>query len=149
MSDNDDQEHSLANFDRTVLLKIKPGKSTLPIETAAEWTKGFMLVNKVISELLGDTFVEKYTDETGNERSQTHIHPQLLPFIQERRRLQDQIWKLLGGEAVVEGKKQAMKNLADMIFHLGKDAKNREANKQKIKEIIEVELEDEFNGSES
>lgn len=144
MSKEKEQKLALTNFERTVLVEIKPGKSTLPIDTASEWTKGFMLVNQVISELLADTFIEEYVDEVGSNRRQTHIHPQLLPFIQERRRLQEQIWKLMGGEAVVEGKKQVMKNLADMIFEMGKDIKTREENKDEIKNIIEAEFDDEY-----
>ena len=140
MTVDEDIKHPLAKFENTILVEIKPGESTLPIETAAEWSKGFMLINKVISEIVKDTFIEDYIDEAGDERRSTHIHPQLLSFLQERRRLQDQIWKFVGGEAVVEGKKQAMRNMADIIFGLGKNAKMREEKKEEIKKMIEVEF---------
>ena len=143
MSEKKEEKHPIEKFKSTVLLNIDAGKSTLPIDTAAEWNKGYVLINEVIYRLYNDTYTEDFIDEIGEKRKQTHIHNQLLPFLQERRRMQEQIWKLMGGEAVVEGQKQVMRNIADMIFNIGKDPKLRESNKDKIKEIIETEFNNE------
>jgi len=128
----------LDEFDETSLVKIEPGQATLPIQVASEWDKGYKLINKCILMMMKDTFVEEYKDELGNERTLTHLHPQLLPFIQERRRMADQIWKFIGGEAVNEGRKKMMHNMADIIFQMTQDEDFLIKNKDKIKDILEV-----------
>ena len=112
------EETAITAFEYTTLVKINPKQSTLPIDTTAEWTKGYMLINSLLYELAKDTYTEKYKDELGEERRLTHVHPQLLAFMQERRRLQDQIWKISGGEAVNEGKKEFFRKQADFIFQI-------------------------------
>jgi len=90
------EETAIQKFEYTTLVKINPKQSTLPIDTTAEWTKGYMLLNMVLLELAKDTYTEIYIDELGETRRLTHVHPQMLAFIQERRRLQEQIWKISG-----------------------------------------------------
>jgi len=126
------------DFDVGTLVKIDTGEATLPIQVASEWDKGYKLINKVIVMMMQDTHVEKYVDEVGDKRTNTHIHPQLLPFIQERRRMADQIWKFIGGEAVNEGRKKMMHNMADIIFQMTQDEDFLEKNKDKFREILEV-----------
>ena len=126
------------DFDVGTLVKVDTGEATLPIQVASEWDKGYKLINKVIVMMMQDTHVEKYVDEVGDKRTNTHIHPQLLPFIQERRRMADQIWKFIGGEAVNEGRKKMMHNMADIIFQMTQDEDFLEKNKDKFRQILEV-----------
>ncbi len=136
----EENKHEIDEFKYTTLVKINPGESTLPIDTVAEWFKGFRLVNQVIYQLSKATYVEKWTDETGEKREIPKIHPLLLPFIQERRKLQDQIWKIGGGEAIMEGKKEFFKKQADMIFQMSQDQDFKEKWQGKIEKIIEAEI---------
>ena len=62
------EETALEKFEYTTLVKINPKQSTLPIDTAAEWTKGYMLINWVLLELAKDTYIEHYRDELGKKR---------------------------------------------------------------------------------
>ena len=130
----------IEEFKYTALVKINPKQSTLPIDTTAEWTKGYMLLNTVLLELAKDTYTEIYIDETGEKRRLTHVHPQMLSFLQERRRLQEQIWKISGGEAVIEGKKELFKKQADLIFQMSQDHTFKERHKDKVQKLIEAEI---------
>jgi hypothetical protein len=130
------------DFEYTSLIKINPKQSTLPIDTASEWTKAFILINTVVVELMKDTFIEMYTDETGKRRRLTHLHPQLLPFMQERRKLQDQIWKISGGEAINEGKKELYKKQADLIFEMAQDKSFKDKHEEEVQKVIEAEFDD-------
>jgi len=127
-------------FKYTTLVKINPGESTLPIDTVAEWFKGFDLVNHVLFLLSKATYIEKWTDELGVVREIPKVHPLLLPFMQERRKLQDQIWKIGGGEAIMEGKKELFRKQADMIFQMSQDEDFKEKYKLKVQKIIEAEI---------
>ena len=135
-----DMEGAIEKFKYTALVKINPKQSTLPIDTTAEWTKGYMLLNMVLLELAKDTYTEEYIDELGEKRRLTHVHPQMLSFLQERRRLQEQIWKISGGEAVIEGKKELFKKQADLIFQMSQDHAFKEKHKSKVQKIIEAEI---------
>ena len=137
---SEQEEAIVESFEYTTLVKINPKQSTLPIDTAAEWTKGYMFLNSVLLELAKDTFVEEYIDEIGEQRRRTHIHPQMLPFMQERRRLQEQIWKISGGEAVNEGKKEFFKKQADFIFQMSQDVEFKDKHKDSVRKIIEAEV---------
>lgn len=134
------EETAIEKFEYTTLVKINPGESTLPIDTVAEWTKGFGLVNYVIYLLSNAIRIEKYTNELGEEIEEPKIHPQLLPFMQERRRLQDQMWKISGGEARMEGKKELYKKQADFIFEMSQDNEFKEKHKKNIRKILEAEI---------
>ena len=134
------EETAIESFEYTTLVRINPGESTLPIDTVAEWFKGFELVNHIIYLLSKAVYTEKWTDELGTEREQPKIHPLLLPFIQERRKLQDQIWKIGGGEALMEGKKEFFKKQADLIFQMSQDQDFKEKHKLKVQKIIEAEI---------
>lgn len=127
-------------FKYTTLVKINPKQSTLPIDTAAEWVKGYMLLNMVLLELAKDTYTETYEDEFGEPRRRTHVHPQMLSFIQERRRLQEQIWKISGGEAVLEGKKEFFKKQAEFIFQMSQDKEFKDKYKKQMENILEIEI---------
>ena len=134
------EEEAIEAFEYTTLVKINPGQSTLPIDTVAEWTKGFELVNYVIYLLSKAIYIEEYTDELGEDRAVPKVHPQLLSFIQERRRLQDQMWKISGGEARMEGKKELYKKEADFIFQMSQDNDFKEKHKKAVREILEAEI---------
>ena len=116
-----EENNAIDEFKYTSLVEIKPGKSNLMIDTAKEWQKGFVLVNSIVARLGEDIWDEQFEDDNGNTHTRTHINQQLLPWVQERRRLMEQFWKISGGEAVVEGQKQAYRNLADMIFSARQD----------------------------
>lgn len=131
---------AIKEFEYTTLVQINPKQSTLPIDTAAEWTKGYMFLNMVLLEIAKDTYVENYIDEVGESRRRTHIHPQMLPFLQERRRLQEQIWKISGGEAVNEGKKEFFKKQADFIFEMSQDVEFKNKHKDKVRKILEADI---------
>ena len=103
-------------MDKTFLVQINPGQSTLPIDVASTWTQGFLYINKILEMIDKDTFVETFLDETGKDRRQTHIHPLLLPMMQERRRMIEQVWKISGGEIMNEAKKTIVKSFAKQIF---------------------------------
>jgi len=135
-----EDKDEIEKFEYTTLVKINPKQSTLPIDTAAEWTKGYMFLNMVLLELAKDTYVEPYVDELGKDRRRTHIHPQMLPFLQERRRLQEQIWKISGGEAVNEGKKEFFKKQADFIFQMSQDVEFKEKHKKSVRKILETDI---------
>ena len=136
----EDQELAIQNFEYTTLVKINPKESTLPIDTVAEWNKGYMLINMVLLELARDTYVEYWTDELSKPRRRTHIHPQFLSFFQERRKLADQIWKISGGEAMNEGKKEFFKKQADFIFQMSQDLEFKDKHRDAVKQILEAEL---------
>jgi len=135
-----EDKDEIEKFEYTTLVKINPKQSTLPIDTAAEWTKGYMFLNMVLLELAKDTYVEPYVDELGKDRRRTHIHPQMLSFLQERRRLQEQIWKISGGEAVNEGKKEFFKKQADFIFQMSQDVEFKEKHKKSVRKILETDI---------
>ena len=135
------EETAIQKFEYTTLVKINPKQSTLPIDTVAEWTKGYELINTLLLELAKDTYIEEYKDEfTGKLRRLTHVHPQFLPFFQERRKLQDQIWKISGGEAMNEGKKEFFKKQADFIFQMSQDLEFKDKHKETMKKILEAEI---------
>ena len=136
----EEQELAIQNFEYTTLVKINPKESTLPIDTVAEWNKGYMLINMVLLELARDTYVEYYVDEMGKKRRDTHVHPQFLSFFQERRKLADQIWKISGGEAMNEGKKEFFKKQADFIFQMSQDLEFKDKHRDAVKQILEAEL---------
>jgi hypothetical protein len=96
-----------------------------------------MLVNTIIAKIGDNEWDEIIIDENGNERKRKHIDPQLLPWVQERRRVIEQFWKVSGGEAVVEGKKQAYKNMADMIFNARQDKEFIEEHEKDFIEVLE------------
>jgi len=135
-----EQEEAIEEFKYTTLVKINPGASTLPIDTVAEWTKGFELVNYVIYLLSKSIYIEEYTDELGVNRVVPKVHPQLLAFMQERRKLQDQMWKIGGGEARMEGKKELYKKEADFIFQMSQDNDFKEKHKKAVRKILEAEI---------
>ena len=135
-----EQEESIEEFKYTTLVKINEHESTLPIDTVAEWFKGFDLVNHVIYLLSKSTYIEEWIDETNVKREIPKVHPLLLPFMQERRKLQDQIWKIGGGEAIMEGKKELFRKQADLIFQMSQDNDFKEKYKAKVEKIIEAEI---------
>lgn len=134
------EEEAIEEFKYTTLVKIDVGESTLPIDTVAEWTKGFELVNYVIYLLSKSIYIEDYIDELGERREVPKIHPQLLSFMQERRKLQDQMWKISGGEARMEGKKELYKKQADFIFEMSQDNEFKEKHKKEIRNILEADI---------
>jgi len=133
------KDEILDEFEVTALIKVKPNEVTLPVDTSAEWTKGFMLVNKLIKELAEVRYKEAYIDSSGIRRERIVLHPQLLSYLQERRKLLDQIWKISGGEIINEGRKEMAKGLAKAIFEAQMDDKVKKKYEEKAKKIIEIE----------
>jgi len=135
-----DKKPALASeFETTKLLIIDPKKSTLPVDTSAEWTKGFMLINKLIKLLADATYTEKIYDDYGEGHEKPVLHPQLLGYLQERRHMIDQIWKISGGEVINEGKKEIAKNLARAMFEIQQDGEIKDKYRQEAIKIIEIE----------
>lgn len=137
---NEDNDNIIVQFCETQLINVRPGDASLPIDTSAEWTKGFQLINQLIYELYQEKYVEDFEDDNGNSRQRTRFHPQLLPLIQERRRTIDQIYKISGKEATNEVKKEFGKLAAKAIFEGTKDRDLKEKHKQTAIEIIEAEF---------
>lgn len=135
----DSEESAIEEFDTTVLVRINPKESTLPIDTAAEWTKGFSLINTLIKELADHRYIEEFEDSSGVKRTRPMLHPQLLGYMQERRHMIDQIFKVMGGEVANEFKKEGAKKLADFLFQLQMD-EIKQQYKDKAYNIIEVEV---------
>lgn len=134
------EELAVQEFKYTTLVKINPKESTLPIDTVAEWSKAFGLVNYVIYLLGKGVYIEQYKDEMGILREIPKIPPQLLSFMQERRKLQDQMWKFGGGEARNEGKKELYKKQADLIFQMSQDNDFKDEHRKEVRKILEAEL---------
>lgn len=130
----------IISFETTELMNINPKESTLPIDTVAEWTKGFSLVNEIIHLLSEDTYLEEFEDSSGEVHTRHRINPMLLPFLKERRALMDQFYKVSGGEAVNEAKKEVSKSLANAIFNFKQDRKVNEKNREKVIEILENDV---------
>lgn len=133
------EERAIEEFDTTVLVRINPKKSTLPIDTGAEWTKGFTLLNTLIKKLADHIYLEEFEDATGITRKRAMLHPQLLGYIQERRKQIDQIFKIMGGEVANEVKKENAKNLAKFLFQMQMDDIKKQYKKEAYN-IIEVEV---------
>lgn len=127
------------DMDKTFLVQVNPEQSTLPIDVAATWTQGFLYVNKILEMVDKDSFVDNYIDETGKDRRQTHLHPLLLPLLQERRRMIEQVWKISGGEVMNEVKKSVVKNFAKQLFE-SQLSKNKQKYQEDFKKIIEAEV---------
>ncbi len=126
---------------KTFLVQINPEQSTLPIDVASTWTQGFLYINKILEMVDKDTFVETFLSETGRERQQTHIHPLLLPMLQERRRMIEQVWKISGGEIMNEAKKTIVKSFAKQIFE-SQLSKQKQKYQKDFIEIIEGEVQE-------
>ena len=135
------EESAIEEFDTTVLVRINPRESSLPIDTAAEWTKGFGLINTLVKELSDHRYIEEFEDNGGVKRKRPMLHPQLLGYIQERRKQIDQIFKLMGGEVANEIKKENAKKLAGFLFELQRD-EIKERYKKDAYNIIELEVSD-------
>lgn len=136
MSKSESEEKE--DFSTTVLVKINPEKSNLPVDTSSEWTKGFILINTLIKELTDSRYLEEFEDSSGNVRERVMLHPQLLGYLQERRKLIDQIFKISGGEFANEVKKEKAKKLAGYLFEMQMD-EIKEKYKKDAYKIIEIE----------
>ena len=126
-------------FDTVALVVLDPKETSLPIDTAVEWNKGFRLINMLIKELTDLRYIEEFEDASGHMRERLIMHPQLLGYMQERRKTIDQIFKLSGGEIDNEIKKAGAKKLADFLFQMQTD-KIKEKYKKEAYEIIECEV---------
>ena len=135
------EESAIEEFDTTVLVRINPRESSLPIDTAAEWNKGFALINTLIKELADHRYVEEFEDNGGKMRKRPMMHPQLLGYMQERRHMIDQIFKVMGGEIANEIKKESAKKLANFLFQMQMD-EIKDKHKKEAYEIIELEVSD-------
>ena len=129
------------SFENTDLMDLDPAKSTLALDTMKEWTKGFVLVNEIISKLNESTYEEEFMDSKGNLRKKPKLHAMLLPFMKERRVLMDQYWKISGGEAVNEAKKEVSKQLASTIFNFKQNPESNEKYRKNVIDILETEAE--------
>jgi len=132
----------LDKCEETFLVRINPQYSNLVLDTQSEWSKGFLFVNKLIIELAKTKHVVKKEDDLGKEYYEIKLHPQLLSWMQERRKLFDQYWKISGGEVINEAKKDYIKENIKMLMEMQKNPKLKEEYKKEVFEIIDAELED-------
>lgn len=142
MSQKKDTPQEIQEFDQTVLVKIKPSEATLPIDTTTEWNKGYILLNTLIKMLYDDVHKEEYIDDDGMRHTKTVINPQLIALMKERRRVLDQIWKIAGGEAMNEAKKETAKKMIDFVWQ-SQEKEIKEKHKDDAIEIIEEDVYDE------
>lgn len=133
------EDSALVPFDHTVLIKLKPGNSTLPIDTSAEWTKGYMMLNKMIAMLYEDVHKEEYINDNGERHQRTIINPQLIDLLKERRRTIEQIWKIAGGEVMNEAKKESIKKMVDFVWH-SQEKEIKDQHKHEVVEILEEDV---------
>lgn len=124
---------------KTFLVEIRPEDATLPIEVAATWTQGFLFINSMLDEIQKDMFVEEWIDEDGSERRKTHVHPLILPMMQERRHMLDQVMKIMGVDVINEAKREVTKSFAKEIFEMQMQ-NEKQLYKDKVKKIIEAEV---------
>jgi hypothetical protein len=134
-----EKESEELDINKTFLVQVRPEQSTLPVDVAATWTQGFMYIHKILQMIDQDAYVEHYIDEAGKERRQTHIHPLVLPMLQERRRMLDQVIKLTGVDVMNEAKKEVVKNFAKQLYE-SQLSKQKEQYEEQFKEIIEAEV---------
>ena len=139
MTTVESDKNAIEKFDTTVLVRINPHESTLPVDTSAEWSKGFGLINQLVKELTDLRYVEEFEDTGGKMRKRAMLHPQLLGYIQERRKMIDQIFKLSGGELVNEINKAGAKKLANFLFEMQMD-EIKQKHKKEAYNIIEAEV---------
>ncbi len=139
MTTVESDKNAIEKFDTTVLVRINPHESTLPVDTSAEWSKGFGLINQLVKELTDLRYVEEFEDAGGKMRKRAMLHPQLLGYIQERRKMIDQIFKLSGGELVNEINKAGAKKLANFLFEMQMD-EIKQKHKKEAYNIIEAEV---------
>ena len=138
------KEDIIKAFDDSLLLVKKSTKQSLPLDTVGEWKKGIQLVDALITEILSQSYIEQIEDKNGDFHKKTTYDPLLPTWVRERRLLLDQIYKFSGGEAVNEGKKEVIKNMAKVIFHASmSDEKIKHA--EKFKKIIEAEFHEQKN----
>ena len=139
---SDENKLEMVKFDETCVLRVNIRDASLPIDTAREWTKGFALVNLLIYELSKERYVERFEDSGGVFRNRTRFNPLLLPLIKERRALMDQIWKISGGEAINEARKELTKSFAKGLFEHKRDKEENEKYKEEAFKIIKAELDE-------
>lgn len=135
-------ENKIIPFEKTCLIKVDDNNHTLPVDTAAELTKGLQWINKLCAEVLSERYVEEIEDRNGNLRTRTNFHPLTPKLLQEQRKRIDQIYKILGGETVNEIKKEMGKQMAKVIFQTSKDSEVKENYKKQAIKVIEEGLHD-------
>ena len=104
--------------DAVILYDEEP---TLAFDVAQEMGKGYDIIKDVVEKLIKDTRVEELRDDDGSKVGQrTHVNPQLLPWVREARLLQNDIWKLTGGELQQEAEKKILETKAQIILEIMK-----------------------------
>lgn len=89
--------------------------TTIVDDVVSELAENLFLINDVIETLAKDTRVIK--DEIGDRIVRdTHIHPQLLSWVKEKRMLATDMWKIAGGELQHEKEKEKIKIQGKMIL---------------------------------
>ncbi len=143
------QENSqeIEKFDELELMKIDSKDSTLAIDVVSEWSKGYKLINMLIKELYDERYIDYIEDSKGGEHKVTKSNPLLLQYMKERRVLEDQFWKFIGGDVANEAKKESVKELAKQLFNFSIDSETKEKFKKQAIKIIEAEFNEENENS--
>lgn len=141
LAEYDPNELDYEHIEETVLVRIEAEKATLPLDTVAEVSKGFALLNKLLYEVLKDKYKDEIVDSSGNVRKITKYHPWTLEILKERRRTLDQIWKFQGGEALNEARKESAKRFADKIFDM-QEPDIKKKHKDEFIEILEADVDE-------
>ncbi len=137
-----EEKFELKDFGQTYVLRVSEKETNLPIDTAAELTKGFVLVNDLIGRLYREIYLEEHEDRSGNTRERTVVHPLLLKLVEERRKTLDQIFKMSGGEMIQEAGKETMKQYIKKIFEFSQDREVKEKYKDQVRKTIESQFEE-------
>ena len=100
-------------------LDVLDEEITLSIDVTNEMQRGYDLVQEIIDKIYNDTRTDDVLNEDGEKIGQrTHLHPQLLKWMEEARKYQNDIWKLGGGELTHEAEKKKLEIKAQLLMKL-------------------------------
>lgn len=137
-----EKKQEIVPFEQTCLVRINAEESTLPLDTAAELSKGLMWVNSLIGEVLDQRYITEVEDNNGMRHNITKFHPLTMKLLDEQRKRIDQIYRILGGEEKNEVAKELNKLTAKMIFEASKRVQSKRDQKENAIEIIEADMHD-------
>ena len=134
-----EKKRDLIPFEETILVRINPEDSTLPIDTAGEITKGIMWINELLGTLLSESYQDTITDSKGGEHQITKFHPLTMKVFQERRKSIDQVMKFINNQPESLVKEELSKLTAQALFSMSKNFKDKQKVKNKAFEVLEAE----------
>lgn len=133
------KKHEIVPMEHTYVLDVDDEQSTLPIDTAAELTKGLMVVNDLLGKIIKESYIEEVEDRQGKKHIRTNFHPLMTKMLDEQRKRVDQIHRVLGGQLLQDIGKETAKITAKMIFEASKNQKSKRNQREKVITILEEE----------